>query len=116
MMSKLIVEMEMPTRCGACKCRHVEFDIDRVAVFCGIKDNEYVEDADSIPSWCPIVGVLPDEHGDLIDRDEVYKQIQMWKSTATDTITLCFLYHIEKLLVHARPIIAAERKDDEQID
>ena len=54
----LIVDMPLPTRCGACKCRHVEFDIDRVAVFCAIKDNEYVEDPDSIPSWCPIKGEL----------------------------------------------------------
>ena len=55
---KLIVEMEMPTRCGACKCRHVEFDIDRVAVFCAIMDNEYVEDPDSRPTWCTIKGEL----------------------------------------------------------
>ena len=54
----LIVDMPMPTRCGACKCRHVEFDIDYVAVFCAIKDNEYVEDPDSRPSWCPIKGEL----------------------------------------------------------
>lgn len=57
-MSELIVEMEMPTRCGACKCRYVEFDIDYVAVFCAIKDDEYVEDPNSIPSWCPIKGEI----------------------------------------------------------
>lgn len=74
-MSKLIIEMEMPKRCGACKCRQVEFDIDRVDVFCGIKDNEYVENPDSRPSWCPIKGVLPDEHGDLVDRDEMFGTI-----------------------------------------
>lgn len=73
-MSEVIVRMEMPERCGACMCRQVEFDIDRVAVFCGIKDNEYVEDADSRPSWCPIVGVLPEQHGDLIDRDALLKE------------------------------------------
>lgn len=71
-MSKLIVEMEMPERCGACKCRQVEFDIDRVDVFCGIKDNEYVEDADSRPSWCPIIGELPEQHGRLVDADAKY--------------------------------------------
>lgn len=68
-MSEVIVRMEMPTSCGACKCRHVEFDIDYVAVFCGIKDNEYVEDADSRPSWCPILGILPEDHGDLILKE-----------------------------------------------
>lgn len=108
-MSKLLIEMEMPTRCGACKCRHVEFDIDYVAVFCAIKDNEYVEDPDGIPSWCPIKGVLPDEHGDLIDRDALLEK--------------CIYYNINpnKSAVDADNIqdmpviIAAERKDDEQI-
>jgi hypothetical protein len=26
------------------------------------------------PDWCPIKGVLPDEHGDLVDYDEVEKE------------------------------------------
>ena len=73
-MSTLFVEMDMPTRCGACKCRHVEFDIDYVAVFCAIKDNKYVEDPDGRPSWCPIGGVLPENHGDLVDYNEVEKE------------------------------------------
>lgn len=54
----LKVDMKIPKRCGACPCRHVEFDIDRVAVFCAIMDNLFVEDPDSIPSWCPINGEL----------------------------------------------------------
>ena len=74
-MSEVIVRMEMPTRCGACKCRHVEFDIDYVAVFCTIKDNLYVKDPDSRPSWCPIAGVLPDEHGRLGDLDRLAKMV-----------------------------------------
>lgn len=86
MMSKLIVEMPMPTRCGACKCRHVEFDIDRVAVFCAIKDNEYVEDPDSRPSWCPIKGVLPDEHGRLIDEAVFCENVVKYSHQSTKTI------------------------------
>lgn len=103
-MSKLIVEMEMPKRCGSCKCRHVEFDIDRVAVFCAIKDNEYVEDPDSRPSWCPIVGVLPDEHGDLIDRDALLLKCLEWfdHSKSVD----------EEDILNAKAVIAAERKDE----
>lgn len=107
-MSKLIVEMDMPTRCGACKCRHVEFDTDYVAVFCGIKDNEYVEDPDSRPSWCPIKGELPDEHGDLIDRSLL----------CADLVGVILSHRglgIDEVIARQSVIIAAERKEDEQI-
>ena len=107
----LIIDMPMPRSCVMCEVADQGF--------CEIK-HESVMDLrgaylDKRPDWCPIKGELPDEHGDLIDRDIMYKQIQLWKSTATDTITLGFLYHIEKLLMCIRPAIAAERKDDEQI-
>lgn len=123
-MIKLIVEMEMPENCSECyfstACSFCE-GYDDVCVLAP-KDAEYKWNfSDGIkpserPSWCPIVGVLPDEHGDLIDRDIMYKQIQLWESTATDTITMGFLYYIEKLLMCIRPTIVAERKDDEQTD
>ena len=61
------------------------------------------------PSWCPIKGVLPEQHGDLIDRDAL--------------LETCIYYNIDpnKSAVDADNIqdmpviIAAERKDDEQI-
>lgn len=103
-MSKLIVKMEMPKRCGVCKCRRVEFDLDRVAVFCAIKDNKYVEDPYSRPPWCPIVGVLPDEHGDLIDRDALKKRC--WHDDGFDL----WVSHTE---IDQQPtVVAAERKDN----
>jgi hypothetical protein len=108
-MSKLIIEMEMPKRCGACKCRHVEFDIDRVAVFCAIMDNEFVDDPDSIPSWCPIKGELPDEHGDLIDRDALLKHVYTMKAPIGAEVTIVDACYI----THAEAVIAAERKDDD---
>lgn len=59
------------------------------------------------PRNCPIKGVLPDEHGDLIDRDAL--------------LGTCIYYYINpnKSAVDADNIqdmpviIAAERKDDE---
>lgn len=80
----LIVDMPMPSRCGACKCRHIEFDIDRVAVFCAIMDNLFVEHPDSIPSWCPIKGEI--------------SEIE--------------LMHLGEERAFAARNIAAERKDD----
>ena len=116
-MSELIVEMEMPKFCiwrddknEPHRCPLLNEDDD-----CVLQDSNIWMGWNEQYAHCPIVGELPDEHGDLIDRDIMYKQIQLWKSTATDTITLGFLYHIEKLLMCIRPAIAAERKDDEQI-
>lgn len=114
-MSKLIVEMEMPTRCGACKCRHVEFDIDYVAVFCAIKDNLYVKDPDSRPSWCPIKGVLPEEHGRLVDADACSSVLRKLENEAKTNIEkLCYGY-AARMFEEAFTIIAAERKDDGNI-
>ena len=108
-MSKLIVEMPMPTRCGVCKCRHVEFDIDRVAVFCEIKDYKYVEDPDSRPSWCPIKGVLPEQHGDLVDADTV-----LWGEEVPDSEGIVVPVTIGDVIegYDVQIVIAAERKDD----
>lgn len=111
----LIIDMPMPVKewnCLDCKA----LCVDMLRHYCGItkKTIDTLKNMRARPDWCPIKGVLPDEHGDLIDRDIMYKEIELWKSTATDTITMCFLYHVERLLMSIRPIIAAERKDDEQ--
>lgn len=114
----LIVDMKMPERCGACPCRHVEFDIDRVAVFCALLDNEFVEDPDSIPTWCPIKGVLPDEHGDLIDRDvsiQTFKCIEEAPYSGFDGQEAFYAPEdVVATLLCQDVVIAAERKDDER--
>jgi hypothetical protein len=94
-MSKLIVEMEMPKHM-CCDC---DISIDGFAC----------KKARIGGGRCPIVGELPDEHGDLIDRDAL--------------LETCIYYVINpnKGAVDADNIqdmpviIAAERKDDEQI-
>lgn len=74
-MSKLIVEMEIRKNCLDCDLHQIVYgdsyaDTD---VYC-FKEKRLVgkrfgptKDL-ARPSWCPIKGVLPDEHGDLIDR------------------------------------------------
>ena len=76
-MSKLIVEMEMPQ---ACPC---EFADSSSGIFTpcfayyGVVERaaEFDKCARSgrRPEWCPIKGVLPEEHGDLIDRSALWE-------------------------------------------
>lgn len=69
-MSKLIVEMEMPQACpcdligiGYAMCCSAANSKKRIVEY-----DECVKNG-TRPDWCPIKGELPEEHGDLIDRD-----------------------------------------------
>jgi hypothetical protein len=103
-MSKLIVEMGMPENCYECHfstdCSFCE-GYDDVCVLAP-KDAVYKWNfSDGIkpsarPSWCPIKGVLPEEHGDIVDIDLV--GVNYFDEIEYDNDAV---------------IIAAERKDDE---
>jgi hypothetical protein len=110
-MSKLIVEMEYPNNgCSECRLKYKKRGYGGVFYcfnhLCVDKWTYGRTQNGDRPSWCPIVGVLPEEHGDLIDRDElletcIYYDINPNKS-AVDAD------NIQDMPV----IIAAERKDD----
>ena len=72
-MSEVIVQMEMPLNCWECKFR-------KPMGICPITVRYVLDDAgrNHRPDWCPIVGVLPETHGDLIDRDKLLKDIEMY--------------------------------------
>ena len=108
-MSKLIVEMGMPYRCPC------EFAVDNNGWFSpcfgyyGIpsraKDFEDCIENGTRPSWCPIKGVLPDEHGDLIDRDALLLTKDKYGKDV-----LCVS---KNTIAKMQAVIAAERKEDE---
>lgn len=116
---KLIVEMEMPQTCDECE---VNYD----CAFCGITGSAFYGNA-QIPNFmpdeqklpdCPIKGVMPDEHGDLIDRDAVKKEIMkrmprgcMSGSSDREGI-VCTRRMMLYPISHAKVIVAAERKDN----
>lgn len=58
-MSKLIIEMEMPQNCGECPL------LDNNYIVCRATMKDATEYGTERPSWCPIKGELPDEHGRL---------------------------------------------------
>ena len=115
-MSKLIVEMEMPQDCWRCPNGHPDWIYNddgaaQMVCFCNIcnteEDNRWISETETErPSWCPIVGVLPDEHGDLIDRDELKKK-KVYSHERHEYVVpvACIDWQ--------NAVIAAERKDDE---
>lgn len=93
-MSELIMRMEMPTGCQLCPNGHLDwiYNDDGAAElvwFCNICDTEeddrwISETGTERPSWCPIKSVLPDNHGDLVDLDEVKQLIRRYRVISID--------------------------------
>lgn len=123
-MTKLIVEMEMPQACpcdligiGYAMCCSAANSRKRIAEY-----DECVKNGTK-PDWCPIKGVLPDEHGDLIDRDALLEKYNVKDTNIAECLTdkkmaraferFCI---IADALEAAPTVIAAERKDDERTD
>lgn len=100
-MTKLIVEMKMPKNCHECEAKCVSALYGRI---CGMTRKNIIPflDKPNRPYWCPIKGVLPDEHGDLIDRDALFLKYK----EQYDFID-------EEDILNAEAVIAAEGKDDE---
>ena len=113
-MSKLIVETvtDMPNSCDVCPFVHENDDLfseDYRYLECGFPNmGMFVTDyiASRHPD-CPIKGVLPEEHGDLIDRDEL-KVMKVYSHERHEYIVPVSYIDWEQA------VIAAERKDDER--
>ena len=69
-MSKLIIDMEMPKSCADCPLLDERWDYPMCIVTQETRGYNF-DTLNKKMDKCPIVGVLPDEHGDLIDRDEL---------------------------------------------
>ncbi len=74
----LIVDMPMPVKEWNClDCKAICADLMR-GHYCGItkKTIDTLKNMRARPDWCPIKGVLPEAHGDLIDRDALGLSVQ----------------------------------------
>lgn len=100
-MSKVIVEMEMP-----CKIQFLAGL--RGTPTCPI-ERRICRDSKNPPSWCPIKGVLPDEHGDLIDRDKAI--FEMCEGLAPKGYRAWAKRYLKSEKINPT-VIAAERKNE----
>lgn len=106
----LIVDMPMPKNCKECPAKEW-------GGACAI--TKQFEMCEGRPSWCPIKGVLPDEHGDLVDRDAYLKLLESYieskRGVCENKEFIVALQAISKQIKCVKTVIAAERQDDEQI-
>ena len=114
-MSKLIVEMEMPKSCEFCHMAHWNklnelTGCDAVGGKRNVLDNDEFWNK-SRPSWCPIKGVLPEQHGDLVDKETAKNAFDSsfltFRMKDGETMRCFYQRTIDELPV----LIAAERKD-----
>lgn len=118
-MTKLIVEMEMPTVCDECP---MMYD----GIFCAatgtkvypnhqvriLKNGREFDICENRLDDCPIKGVLPDEHGDLIDVDVASEAFTRSFDEWDRDVPVFSANGVVGVLKSQQVVVAAERKDD----
>ena len=121
----VILDIKKPKKCiwyedgQDCKCPLL--DDNDCCRGQGNEANSAANDWDDLMKGCPIKGVLPDEHGDLIDRDKfVDKYIRHYTEQERKMNLVFAAVEVKQdfadMIYEEDAVIAAERKDDEQID
>ena len=123
-MSECVVRMEMPKDCVRCPCGHSDWiwgddDKEKMVWFCGIDHDSENErhyqletEFGSRPSYCPILAVLPEKHGRLVDIDRKFLRVATdgrgmsfnWRGSIADILTKDNMQCVEI-------IVPAERRE-----
>lgn len=93
-MSEVIVRMKMPKDCYDCPMYDFASYRGKLTLCCNahLDLKPIPNNGNPRPSWCPIIGVLPEQHGDLIDRDQFKENLDMvcyaggWLNTITQAV------------------------------
>ena len=103
----LIIDMPIPVKewnCPDCKA----LCVDMFRHYCGItkKTIDTLKNMRARPDWCPIKGVLPEQHGDLVDADTV-----LWGEEVPDSEGIVVPVTIGDVIegYDVQIVIAAER-------
>lgn len=121
-MSEVVLRMEFHKNCLDCDLRQIVYgdsyaDTD---IYCS-KENRLVgkrfgpaKDL-ARPSWCPIICVLPEQHGDLIDRDAYLHLLESYieskRGVCENKEFIVALQAISKQIKCVEAVIAAERSE-----
>lgn len=114
-MSEVIVRMEMPLNCEHCPMSHWN-KLNELTGCDAVGGKRYVSDDDEFwhmarPSWCPIIGELPEQHGDLIDRDATIKEFEPYAEYESNRSNAEWVQRIKTVLNSMTAIIAEERSE-----
>lgn len=93
----LIVDIPMPKNCHEC---HLYCDFTRRM---DIDRNEHER-----PQDCLIKGEIPDEHGDLVDRDKLREKVEKYAFVPEQTYTE-YMMKVEKAITGATVILEASK-------
>ena len=117
MMSELIVEMNMPKDCYDCPMYDFASYRGKLTLCCNahLDLKPIPNNGNPRPSWCPIVCELPEQHGDLVDRDvsiQTFKCIEEAPYSGFDGQEPFYAPEdVVKTLLCQDVVIAAERSD-----
>ena len=76
-MSECIVRMKMPESCDLCPCLDDYGDYPRCRITNEQRGYNFNIIENRMPS-CPIIAVLPEKHGRLVDADEMYNKSELF--------------------------------------
>lgn len=88
MMSKLIVEMKMPKDCYDCPMYDFASYRGKLTLCCNahLDLKPIPNNGNPRPSWCPIIGELPEQHGRIIDEAVFCENVVKYSHQSTKTI------------------------------
>ena len=118
-MTECIVRMEMPKNCGFCPMAHWN-KVNELTGCDAVGGKRYIPKDDKFwntdrPTWCPIIGELPEGHGDLIDRDEYLKLLESYieskRGVCENKEFIAALQAIIKQIKCVKAVIAAEMSE-----
>ena len=113
-MSECVVRMELRDNCLDCDLHQTMYGDTRddTEVFC-VKERRYIgkrfgptKDL-ARPDWCPILAVLPDKHGRLVDMRDIDSMMENIQTTS-DESGLYGLYYRDDFDFDGLPTIVPE--------
>ena len=109
-MSEVVVRMEMPKSCDLCPCLDDNGDYPRCRITNEQRGYTFNNREKRMPG-CPIVCALPENHGRLVDADEVLKRAIGTKCFRGD-----YSLMLEELVGESTTIVQAERRANDGAD